>query len=177
MEYTVFDENGEASGSLEMQICNNYTALSQIFRFYWPGGFQFFEKQLPTTDIYPIAVLEWLETNLEKQKRGIGLNAIRAFRVIAKEHGARLGLLRVGTGGPGDSDDGDDLESSLRWRQIFYERDSWIRLENPPVNGLVVFWMYNLLPPIQSAERALRSRLVEKPPKEHFFGLQQPTPI
>lgn len=159
MEYTVLDENNEASGLLEMRICN--ADLSKIMNVDWmPGGIQFFEKQLPAINIYPIAVLDWVETNSKKQNQGIGFNAIRAFRVIAEEHGARLGLLRVGTGGPDD-----DLESALRWRQRFYERDSWIRLENPPVSGLVVFWMYNLLPPIQPEERALRSRLVEKPTK------------
>lgn len=176
MEYTVLDENGEVSGSLEMQICNDYTALKRMMNFEWmPGGFQFFEKQLPIINIYPIAVLAWVEIKFRKQKRGLGLNAIRAFRMIAEEHEARLGLLRVGTGGP--VDDSDDLESALAWRQKFYERDLWIRLKNPPVNGLVVFWMYNLLPPIQPEERALRSRLVEKPLKEHFLELPQPTPI
>jgi hypothetical protein len=174
MEYTVLDENGEASGSLEMRICN--TPLSKIMNVDWmPGGLQFFQKQLPTSNIYPIAVLDWVETKFKKQNRGIGLNAIRAFRMIAEEHKARLGLLRVGTGGAVDED--DDLESALKWRQRFYERDSWIRLENPPVIGLVVFWMYNLLPPIQPTERVLRTRLAEKPPTDPLFGLPQPTPI
>jgi hypothetical protein len=120
MEYTVLDENNEASGLLEMRICNG--DLSKIMNVDWmPGGIQFFEKQLPANNIYPIAVLDWVETNSKKQNQGIGFNAIRAFRVMAEEHGARLGLLRVGTGGPDD-----DLESALRWRQRFYERDSWI---------------------------------------------------
>lgn len=171
MEYTVFDENGEASGSLEMRICN--APLSKIMNVDWmPECLLFFQKQLPTCEIYPIAVLDWVETKLRKQKRGIGLNTIRAFRVVAKEHGARLGLLRVGTGGA--VDEGDDLESALAWRQKFYESDSWIRLENPPIDGLLVFWMYHLLPIIQPMERALRNCLVEKPPKNLFPDLPQP---
>jgi hypothetical protein len=175
MEYTVLDESGEASGFLEMVIFNDYAALSKVKRFDWmPGGFRFFEKQLPTSDVYPIAVLEWMETDFKKQKRGIGSDALRAFRIIAQEHGARLGLLRVGTGGPAEN---NDIESALLWRQKFYERDSWIRFENPPCEGLVVFWMYNLLRPIQSAERPLQNRLVEKPPKDPFLGLPQPIPI
>lgn len=169
MEYTVLDENDEDSGSLEMVICNDYAVFSKVMNFdSMPGGFQFFEKQLPTRDIYPIAVLEWLETKLKKQKRGIGRNALRTFRVKAQEHGARLGWLRVGTGGAED-----DLETALQWRQKFYESDFWVRFENPPVDGLVIFWMYHLLPPIQPAEQALRNCLVEKPPKNLFLGLAQ----
>ena len=68
MEYTVLDENGEDSGSLEMVICNDYAVFSKVMNFdSMPGGFQFFEKQLPTRDIYPIAVLEWLETKLKNK--------------------------------------------------------------------------------------------------------------
>jgi hypothetical protein len=171
-EYTVLDENGEASGSLEMVICRDHASFAKAMNL--PGGFQFFERQLPSSDIYPVAVLEWLAINFRKQRRGIGLNAIRAFRVIAEEQGARLGWLRVGTG---ILEDGEDLDSALQSRKRLYERDSWIRFENPPIEGLVIFWMYHLLPPLQPAEQALRSYLVEKPAKDPFFGLPSPTPI
>jgi hypothetical protein len=174
-EYTVLDENSEASGSLEMVICRDYASFAKVMNFDWaPGGFQFFEKQLPSSDIYPVAVLEWLEINFKKRRRGIGLNAIRAFRVIAEKRGARLGWPRVGTG---VLEDGEELDSALQLRKRLYERDSWIRFENPPIEGLVVFWMYHLLPLLQPAERALRSCLVEKPPKDPFFGLSIPAPI
>jgi hypothetical protein len=177
VEYSVLDENGEASGSLQMAVCNDASTFPVSNLNTWmPGGFQFFERQIPTKNIYPIAVLDWLEIDHKKRRQGIGLVALKGFRVIAEEQGARLGMLRVGTGGAAEDED-LDLEGALRWRQTFYECDSWIRLENPPSDGLKIFWMYNLLPPIRAEERKLRSRLVEKPPKEDLLGFSQPIPV
>jgi hypothetical protein len=189
MEYTVLDENGEASGSLEMVICDDFASLDSVMCFSrleetasfqnYPApsfcGFEYFKKQLPISDIYPAAVLRWLDTKHRKQRRGIGRKALRAFRVIAEQHKARLGLLRIGTG-VGDDDD-CDYEAALEWRKRFYESESWKSFQTPPIKGLVLVWMYHLLPPIQPAERALRGCLVEKPPKDPFFGLPQPIPI
>src|SRR5665647_681748 len=114
-EYTVLDENGEASGLLEMAICHDHSSFTKVMNFDWaPDGFQFFEGQLPSSKIYPVAVLEWLAINFKKRRRGIGFNAIRAFRAIAEEQGARLGWLRVGTG---VLEDGEELESALQLRR------------------------------------------------------------
>jgi hypothetical protein len=166
VEYTVLDENGEVSGSLQMAVCRDADMFPvSNLNAVKPGGFQFFERQIPTKNIYPIAVLDWLEIDPRKRRQKIGLLALKAFRVIAEEQGARIGMLRVGTGG---ADEDDDLESALKWRRRFYECDSWVRLENPPSDGAAIFWMYNLLPPIQTDERKLRSRLVEKPAADRY---------
>jgi hypothetical protein len=43
-EYTVLDENGEASGLLEMAICHDHSSFTKVMNFDWASdGFQFFE--------------------------------------------------------------------------------------------------------------------------------------
>jgi hypothetical protein len=83
--YTILDPEGEASGTLSLAICEDYAALDSAMTFSGlektakfqnhpsPSscGFQYFEKQLPIREIYPVAVLKDIEIKYKKQKRGI----------------------------------------------------------------------------------------------------------
>jgi hypothetical protein len=189
MEYTILDENAEASGSLQMVICDDFASLDSVMCFSGlestagfnnhpdPSscGFEYFKKQLPISDIYPVAVLQWLDIKHRKRRRGFGLKAIRAFRVIAEQYNARLGLLRIGTGYGDDAD--CDYETALEWRRRFYESASWKSFQTPPIKGLTLVWMYHLLPSLKPEERVLQNFLVEKKPEDNFYGLPSPIPI
>jgi hypothetical protein len=148
-----------------------FSRLEEIAKFHnhpFPSscGFQYFEKQLPIREIYPVAVLSDIKVNYKKRKKGVGRSAIRAFKVIAEEYGSRLGLLRIGTNGADQ-----DYESGVYWRRQFYESESWKCFETPPIKGLTLVWMYQLLLPLQSTtDQSLRSCLVdyvEKKPESH----------
>ena len=179
--YTILDPEGEASGTLSLAICEDYAALDSAMTFSGlektakfqnhpsPSscGFQYFEKQLPIREIYPVAVLKDIEIKYKKQKRGIGRKAIQAFKVIAEEYGSRLGLLRIGTTGVDQ-----DYESGVCWRRRFYESESWKCFETSPIKGLILIWMYQILLPLQSTtDQSSRSCLVdyvEKKPDSHI---------
>lgn len=178
--YTVLDQDASHSGSVRLAICEDYAALEAVMNFKaleeaaafqnLPSpssfGFQHFRKQLPVTKIYPVAILEDLEIDHRQRRRGIGRMAVRAFRAVAEEHGSLLGLLQIGTVGTGDV----DYESALEWRKRFYESEGWRCFEAPPIRGLVLVWMYHLLPPLTPTERALQSCLVEETSRENPFG-------
>ena len=169
-QYIVLDEKGEAAGSLGLTICPDHTSLDKIFNFRglvnfatfegMPSpadfGFRHFRKQIPIEEIYPVAVLTDFEIHLEKRRRGIGRKAIRAFRVVAEQFAARLGWLRVGT-------QVDEIKSGLAWRQSFYESDGWVAFNSPPIDPLIVVWMYHLLASVSPQDRALTAMLAEKP--------------
>ena len=176
----MLDLEASNSGSLRLAICEDYTALGKVMNFHaleWIAasrnlpspssfGFQYFKKQLPLTEIYPVAVLDDIEIDPGKREKGIGRRAIRAFRAVAEEYKSRLGLLRIGTGGTYDV----DYASGLDWRRRLYAREGWKCFETPPLGELSLVWMYHLLPPLSPAERVLRNCLVEKPLREYPFG-------
>jgi len=170
-QYVVLDEKGEAAGSFNLIICPDYVALEKIFNFRglvsWAKfegmpspadfGFGHFRKQIPIDKIYPMAVLSDFRILHGKRRQGIGRKAIRAFRVVAEQHAARLGLLRVGT-------QIDEIKSGIAWRQKFYESDGWVAFKSPPIDGLIVVWMYHLLARVSMRDKAaLITTLVEKP--------------
>jgi hypothetical protein len=179
--YTILDQEGEASGLLQLAICEDYASLDKIMAFSkleetanftnhpFPSscGFQYFEKQLPIREIYPVAVLKDIEIKYKKQKKGVGRKAIQDFKVIGEKYGSRLGLLRIGTT-MGDQ----DYESGVCWRRRFYESESWKCFETPPIKGLVLIWMYQLLSPLQSTKNQNSRRClvdyVEKKPESHI---------
>jgi hypothetical protein len=169
--YKILDPEGEASGTLSIALCEDYTSLDEIMGFSkleesakftnHPSpsscGFQHFQKQLPIREIYPVAVLIDIEVKYKKRKKGLGRKAIQAFKIIAEEHGSQLGLLRIGTTG-GDQ----DYESGVCWRRQFYESESWRCFETPPIKGLTLVWMYQILQPFHSTtDQRLRSCLVD----------------
>src|SRR5258706_16296940 len=79
-EYMVLGQDAEESGSLCLAICENFAELDGVMRFSslekdaafqnLPSpssfGFQYFRDQLPVTEIFPIAVLEYVETDFKK---------------------------------------------------------------------------------------------------------------
>lgn len=177
--YTVLDQDAKQSGSLSLVICENFAELNGVMCFNsleknasylnLPSpssfGFQYFKNQLPVTEIYPVAVLNNLEINYKNRKTGLGRKAVRAFRVIAEEYKARLGLLRIGTTGTGD----EDYEGALKWRIRFYESEGWRCFKTPPIRGLVLVWMYHLLPPLLPEERASKNYLLAIPLNEELI--------
>jgi len=179
-EYVVLDHQGEPCGLLKMAICADYTALDKVMSFSrleqaarWSKltdpasfGFNFFEKQLARRDIYPVAALLDLEIDYKKRRRGYGATALRAFMAVAADQNARLGLLRIGTGGCED----DEYETAMLWRKAFYSKHGWVPFSSPPVPGLVLVWMYHLVPPLTAQERMLFKWLIEKKPEEDEFA-------
>jgi hypothetical protein len=177
-DYSVVDADGQPCGSLRLAICSDYSALDKVMPFgrleesaeYYEladphsFGFQYFEKQLPTTDIYPIAALLDLEIDYKKQKRGYGGMALGGFHAVAADHGARLGLLRIGTSA-GES----DYEVAMTWRKNFYIKHGWTAFNTPPIPGLILVWMYHLLPAPTETERLARCQLEEKKPEQSEF--------
>jgi hypothetical protein len=182
--YTILDPEGEASGTLSLALCNDYKSLDEIMGFSKleesakftnrpsPSscGFQYFEKQLPIHEIYPVAVMIDIEVKYKKRKTALGRKAIQDFKTIAEGYGSRLGLLRIGTT-MGDQ----DYESGIYWRRRFYESESWKCFETPPIRGLVLGWMYQLLMPRQSTrDQSLRNCLVDYVEKESEFPIEAP---
>jgi len=178
-DYVVLDPHDKRCGALTMAICADFAALDKIMPFSKlegyasfsklpdPAsfGFKFFEKQLPTGEIYPIAALLDLEIDYDKRRRGFGSLALRAFRAVAADRNARLGLLRIGTSG-GD----EEYETAVLWRKRFYSTDGWTAFDTPPLPGLTLVWMYHLLPPLSVEELMVRNRLIEAKTDRDEFG-------
>ena len=164
----VLGDDGKPCGTMEAVICLDYRALDKVMRFStsieaaeWQGlsnptsfGFVHFEEQLPPGDIYPVAVLEDLKIDRSQRRHGYGTLAIQAFRALAAENGARLGLLRIGC---------YDYENEMPKLKNFYAMDGWRPFVSPNIDGLILVWMFHLLPPITDLERAARKRLLEAP--------------
>jgi hypothetical protein len=171
--FVVLDDNGEPAGSLDLALCRDFASLENEFGFRglenWATfqghplpatcGFQHFKQQLPIAQIYPVVVLWNMEIFLAKRRQGIGSKAIRAFRAIAEDFKPRIGWLRIGIR------EDENRREGVVWRQRFYERDSWVAFENPPIDGLIAVWMYHLLPAVSAEDKALRLMLVEKAPE------------
>ena len=134
-----------------MRICPDYNELDAVLR---SGLLSHFEKQLPIPDIYPVAVFDDVEVLPSHQRKGFGRDAIRAFFALAQSHGAKLGLLRIGT-------QGDDYCKGLLWRRRFYASEGWLSFRRPPRPGLVLHWMYHLLQGTNPPSRDFRSMLIE----------------
>ena len=178
-DYVVLDPHGEPCGSLNMAICADYTALDKVMPFSRleeaarfskltdPAsfGFNFFEKQLPRRDIYPVAALLDLEIDYKKRRRGYGATALCAFRAVAADHKARLGLLRIGT-----TIGAEEYEAAMLWRKDFYSKHGWVAFNTPPVPRLILVWMYHLLPPLSDEEWIVRDRLREATPEQNKFA-------
>jgi hypothetical protein len=92
---------------------------------------------------------------------------MRAFRAVVDSYAPRLAMLRIGT-------QGDDYEYGISWRRQFYESEGWVTFKSPPIQGLVIVWMYHLLEPLSVTDRALRNCLIEKEQKADLFGPIEP---
>jgi hypothetical protein len=178
--FVVLDPDDRACGTLRMSICSAYPELDDVLPFSrlvgdaryhrladpLSLGFTYFEKQLPSFHIYPVAVLLDLEIRHEKRRRGYGTMALAAFAAVAVYQGARLAMLRIGTTGTDD----DNYKDALLWRKDFYSKSGWVAFDSPPLPGLVLVWMYRLLPALPARELALRDRLVKAKPENDGSG-------
>ena len=132
------DETGQEIGHLKDKICfseqdlNEWTNFAQI-----AGGFSEYAAQIPSPEIWPIAVLVDLEVYLEFRKHGHGRAALRQFLDDARTKGAKVALLRVGWYG-------DNPDAERAWRIAWYAREGFRELENR-VPQLLIPFMYRLL--------------------------------
>jgi GNAT superfamily N-acetyltransferase len=165
MTFDVLDQSGSPVGRLKMAICHDYDELESHLPFSnLPSGFDHFARQLPTQDIYPVAVLSDLAIHDDRQRQGFGRLAIRAFIAVSLRHQAKLGVLKVGT-------QGDPYCSGLRWRRRFYISEGWKSFRKPNVRGLVIHWMYHLLDRPPSVDRDISTILSQVDEDAEFLRL------
>ena len=119
------------------QMFNSEADLGTLYRFdHQEGGFGFYRSQMAAPDIWPMAVLVDVEVPHRLHGQGLGTTAVREFLDVARTKGARLAFLRVGWSG-----DLSERNKTVSW----YERRGWHLLQIPPVQGLVVPFMYQVL--------------------------------
>jgi GNAT superfamily N-acetyltransferase len=134
----LLDETGKEVGHLEAKICfceqdlNEWTNFAQI-----AGGFSEYAAQIPSPEVWPIAVFVDLEIYPEFRKRGHGRAALRQFLRHAITKGAKVALLRVAWYG-------DNPAGERAWRIAWYAREGFRELENRAPQLLIPF-MYRLL--------------------------------
>ena len=104
----------------------------------FPGGFKFLRNQISEAEIYPIA--EFCDVTIDDlhQRCGYGRDAFRAFAIIARRHGAKLGMLRVAT-------QGEEYVKGLAWRRAFYQSEGWRDFSAPPGREYSPHWMFTHL--------------------------------
>jgi GNAT superfamily N-acetyltransferase len=118
-------------------ICNSEADLENQYHFsHDEGGFDFYRSQIPALGIWPMAVLDEVVVPPRMRRQGLGTAAIQHFIDSARSKGARLAFLRVGW--TGDLSERDKLVS-------WYQRRGWTPLKIPPVEGLLVPFMFQEL--------------------------------
>jgi len=132
------DETGKEIGHLEARICFSEQDLNEWANFAQiAGGFSEYAAQIPSPEVWPIAVLVDLEIYPEFRKRGRGRAALHQFLRDARTKGAKIALLRVGWYG-------EDSDAGRAWRIAWYAREGFRELENRAPQLLIPF-MYRLL--------------------------------
>lgn len=119
------------------QMCNSEAEFSTLYCFsHQEGGFEFYRSQIAAPDIWPMAVLADVEVPRRLRRQGLGTAAVCEFLDVARTKGARLAFLRVGWCG-----DLSERDKTVSW----YQRRGWHLLQIPPVQGLVIPFMYQML--------------------------------
>ena len=117
MQFAVLDEQGSRVGKLTMVIHTASGASRLNERFNRCGGFGFFVRQLPISEVYPFAEVD-IQIHREQRRQGYGRRALRAFNALATSRGAKWGFLWVAT-------QGEDYDTGVPWRHDFYQREGW----------------------------------------------------
>lgn len=132
------DEMGIQIGRLQARIYFSEQELNEWVNFAQiAGGFSEYAAQIPSPELWPIAVLIDLEIYPESRNRGRGHAALHQFLRDARTKGAKIALLRVGWYG-------EDSDAGRAWRIAWYAREGFRELENRAPQLLIPF-MYRLL--------------------------------
>ena len=132
------DEMGIEIGRLQARICFSEQELNEWVNFAQiAGGFSEYAAQIPSPELWPMAVLIDLEIYPESRSRGRGHAALHQFLRDARTKGAKIALLRVGW-------HGEDSDTERAWRIAWYAREGFCELENRTPQLLIPF-MYRLL--------------------------------
>jgi GNAT superfamily N-acetyltransferase len=138
----ILNGSGKQVGKAKAALCRTPDDLAQNFCIHrFRGGLDFYRKQFPSGDFWPIFVFDDLFIYREHCRQGHGSRSCNEIADHYQEQGARLGLLRVGTY-PFDGDETENLEDALAWRVRMYSRVGWIALRHHPEEQAIIPLMY-----------------------------------